>query len=186
MNMCKVTNAYMVLILAVLPAVLACSGCSALQARGRMASQMPDDAAGAQAIVAAGNAGQLGPQAARDYLVSAGATLCGYYGTATVNPFAYIFADKEILATAAFYNDIGRVALVAAENARRAATTQPASQPTASQPAASQPTPQTATSAPAPASTPASTLSDASAVQSAIREANDIIDLNAARRGQTP
>jgi hypothetical protein len=177
--MCKV-------LIMVLPAALACAGCNALQVRGQMASQMPDDAARAQAIVTAGNAGQLAPQGARDYLVSAGAMLGGYYATATVNPFAYVFASKEILATAAFYNDVQRVALVSAENARRAATTQPASQPATSQPAASQPASPPAASAPAPSSAPAPALSDAFAVQSAIREANDIIDLDAARRGQKP
>lgn len=171
-NMYKTMSVCKVLILMVMPVVLATAGCNALQVRGQMAAQMPGDTARAQAIVAAENAGNLEPQGARDYLVSAGATLGGYYGTATVNPFAYLFAGKQILVTAGFYNDIQRVALAAAENARRAATTQPSSQP--------------APSEPAPIASPALMLSDASAVQSAIREAKDIIVLDAARRGQRP
>jgi hypothetical protein len=92
------------------------AGCSGLQAKDPMSTQMAFDATKAVTI------GTPTPTVARAYLLIAQASLAQYYTAATTNPFAYWFGGKTIYADATFMLDLQRTALDATEVAKRAVT----------------------------------------------------------------
>jgi hypothetical protein len=141
----------MMVVAAALVALLVTSTGCALQSRGDMTAQITTNAAVATPIVAAGKAGTLTAQEARDYVAGPGLVLQTYYQTATVNVWEYWFGKSTILVTPALYTAMQSCAADAYENAHRAATSP-----------------------------------DADVVKRAAREAQNVIDVDLARRGTKP
>jgi PBP1b-binding outer membrane lipoprotein LpoB len=104
------------MLLVVVVLALLVGGCSGLQAKAPMDSQMTSNAITATTIATAT------PVVARAYLPVAAQTLTEYYASATTNPFAYWFGKSTIYADATFMLDLQRTALDATEVAKRAVT----------------------------------------------------------------
>jgi hypothetical protein len=108
-----------VLILAVVLGAM-CGGCSGLQARGDMATQISSNAATYGEVVKRVDAGTLPAAEARVLLPKESVILDAYYDAATTNVFTYWFGKATIYASPAFYLDLKTSALNTQEMALRA------------------------------------------------------------------
>jgi hypothetical protein len=84
---------FVVLIVAML------AGCSRLIAKPQMAAKIDANAAAAKISAATSQPIDV----AKTSLLANSVALDGYYQTATVNLFAYLFSDKQIFCTATYY-----------------------------------------------------------------------------------
>lgn len=97
--------------------LLVTAGCSGLQWRGDWAPRFTADAARATSILSQED---LPAAEARTYIAEASGLMTAYREALTVNPFAFLFGDKTLLATLAIYDSIRLMSLDAEELARRA------------------------------------------------------------------
>jgi hypothetical protein len=112
------------LVAVVVSLVLALTGCSGLQARGETAASIDSNALLATGYLAdlpaVDPAATQPDEQVRAKFARNATTFDGYYQTATVNWFAYVFSKPTIFCTAKYYAELGKTAALADEISARA------------------------------------------------------------------
>jgi hypothetical protein len=93
------------------------AGCSSFQASKSMATTIDTNAAKAITMLATSQP----VDAAKAAMATNSTILSSYYSTATVNPFAYLFGDKQIWCTATYYSILAKNATSSSAWATQAA-----------------------------------------------------------------
>ncbi len=109
-------------------ALASIGGCSQVQARASTAVLIDTQAVCSQAIIEQIASGQLATTQASDQVSANAAHAQAIFQKTTVNPFAYLFGPKELLASPGWYENIRMIQVVCVIDARRAET-QPALAP---------------------------------------------------------